>query len=72
MKTAAVVPITVNGAQQEAAAGSTLGALAQALGLDPRTVIAECNGAALRRDQWPEHPVAAGDRIEFIRIVAGG
>jgi thiamine biosynthesis protein ThiS len=35
-------------------------------------LLVELNGETLPRDAWPHRPVAHGDRVEFIRVVAGG
>jgi sulfur carrier protein len=35
-------------------------------------VLVEHNGDALRREEWPGRSLAEGDRLEIIRIVAGG
>ena len=43
-----------------------------ALELPAQAVLVEHNGVALRRDEWPAHFLQENDRIEFIRIVAGG
>jgi thiamine biosynthesis protein ThiS len=32
----------------------------------------EHNGLALHSREWPERRLTEGDRIEFIRVVAGG
>jgi len=32
----------------------------------------EHNGLALHRHEWPERSLGEGDRIELIRVVAGG
>jgi sulfur carrier protein len=40
--------------------------------LPPQSILVEHNGLALHRHEWPEHILAEGDRIEFIRVVAGG
>jgi thiamine biosynthesis protein ThiS len=32
----------------------------------------EHNAVALRQREWPEQSLAEGDRIEFVRVVAGG
>jgi sulfur carrier protein len=72
MKADTAISITVNGTSQEVAAGTTLETLAQQLELNPAAVIAEHNGIALHRGQWDAQPLSPGDRIEFIRIVAGG
>ena len=42
------------------------------LGMPPAAALVEHNGTALRRDEWTPHHLSEGDRIEVIRIVAGG
>ena len=42
------------------------------LGYEPRLVVVEFNGTIVPRAQWPEQPVAAGDRLEVVTIVGGG
>lgn len=42
------------------------------LGLPPQAVLVEHNGTALRRDEWVGRVLGDGDRLEIIRIVAGG
>ncbi len=42
------------------------------LKLPAQAVIIEHNGAALRRDEWPGRALCENDRLEIIRIVAGG
>lgn len=63
--------IHLNGQPRETAAPSVAELVAE-LGLPDRAVLVEHNGIALRRDEWRERPVGAGDRLEIIRIVAGG
>jgi sulfur carrier protein len=38
----------------------------------PRGFAIALNGRLVRRDEWPETPIAAGDRIEIVRAFAGG
>ena len=38
----------------------------------PKVTFIEHNGTALRPAEWTERPLAAGDRIELLRIAAGG
>jgi thiamine biosynthesis protein ThiS len=35
-------------------------------------VLIEHNATALHQREWEERLVAEGDRIEFVRVVAGG
>ena len=44
----------------------------QRQGLDPRIVIVEHNGEPLRRDQFAGVELKEGDKLEVVRIVAGG
>ena len=55
-----------------AAAATGLQQLLVELGYEPRLVVVEFNGAIVSRDQWPDQPVAAGDRLEVVTIVGGG
>ena len=64
--------ITVNGEPREIARAQNVAELIQELGLPAPAILAEHNGLALRRDEWPTRSLAEGDRIELVRIVAGG
>lgn len=44
----------------------------ESLGLDPRTVAVERNGAIVRRETWPDVKLEQEDRLEIIRFVGGG
>lgn len=41
-------------------------------GLLPRSVVVEHNGEAVAPSQFAQRPLAPGDRLEIVRIVAGG
>lgn len=62
----------INGEPREIANTSTVAELVDALGLPAPAMLVEHNGLALRRDEWEERTLTDGDRIEIIRIVAGG
>lgn len=47
-------------------------ALVESLRIDPKSVLVEINGTALFRDEWPRRVLEHGDRLEIIRVVAGG
>ncbi|HEY5792164.1 MAG TPA: sulfur carrier protein ThiS [Chthoniobacterales bacterium] len=66
-----MVNIQINGGRQDVRAAEVAGLMAE-LGLDPRTVLVEHNGRALHRREWPQVALAADDRIEILRVVAGG
>ena len=38
----------------------------------PRSVVVELNGEALAPSEFAKRNLAAGDRLEIVRIVAGG
>jgi thiamine biosynthesis protein ThiS len=62
----------VNGRAKQVNAAMTLGELAASFDLDPKRVLVELNGQTLLRDEWPGRTLSHGDRVEFIRVVAGG
>jgi sulfur carrier protein len=64
--------ITINGEPREIARAQNVAELIDELGLPAPATLAEHNGLALRREEWPLRPLAEGDRIELVRIVAGG
>ena len=62
--------ISLNGQPREIPA-SDVAALVAELGFAKGTVLVERNGTALRPEDWTQ-PLAPDDRIELLRIVAGG
>jgi sulfur carrier protein len=64
--------ISLNGETVEAPEAKTIAELIDHYELPPQSILVEHNGLALHRHEWPEHILAEGDRIEFIRVVAGG
>ena len=63
--------ITVNGQPRETSAHD-IAALVSELGFANGTVLVEHNGIALRPAEWKEHAFQNGDRIELMRLAAGG
>ena len=43
-----------------------------AQGLLPRSVVVEHNGEAVAPSEFSQRPLQAGDRLEIVKIVAGG
>jgi sulfur carrier protein len=41
-------------------------------GLLPRSVVVEHNGEAVAPSEFSDRPLGEGDRLEIVRIVAGG
>ena len=64
--------LTVNGRPADVAAGTTLPALIESLGLRVGSVVVEHNGTALLRSELGAVELADGDRLELVRAVAGG
>ncbi len=64
--------VWLNGEQADAGGAGTVAELADHYGLQRNMILIEHNGVALHQREWPERRVAEGDRIEFIRVVAGG
>jgi thiamine biosynthesis protein ThiS len=62
----------VNGEQTAVAGLTNVAELANHYGIQPNTVLIEHNQTALHQREWPERKLAEGDRIEFLRVVAGG
>lgn len=63
--------IEING-ESRSVESRALPALLSELGLAPHALLVEHNGVALRPAEWERCELKEGDRIEFIRIVAGG
>ena len=64
--------ISLNGESVDAREAKTITELIERYELPPQSILVEHNGLALHRREWPKRPLAEGDRIEFIRVVAGG
>lgn len=64
--------VSLNGESVETRGATTVAELAEFYGLPPQTILIEHNGAALHQRHWQEHILAEGDRLEFLRVVAGG
>jgi len=64
--------VTINGEPREIAHAKNVADLIEELGLPAPAILVEHNGVALRREEWAARVVAEGDRIELVRIVAGG
>jgi thiamine biosynthesis protein ThiS len=64
--------VWVNGEQADAQGARTVAELADKLRLHRNSILIEHNGTALHQREWEQRELAAGDRVEFIRVVAGG
>jgi thiamine biosynthesis protein ThiS len=64
--------ITANGKPVEAQLPCSLEAFLVAQKLLPRSVVVEHNGEAVAPSEFARRTLAAGDRLEIVKIVAGG
>jgi sulfur carrier protein len=64
--------IALNGESVDTNEAKTIAELIDRYQLPPQSILVEHNGLALHRREWSERALAEGDRIEFIRVVAGG
>ena len=64
--------ISLNGEAVDANDVKTIAQLIERYDLPPQSILVEHNGVAVHRHEWPQHQLADGDCIEFIRVVAGG
>jgi len=66
-----MIAITVNGEPRRPRA-RTVAALVVEMELPAPLLLVEHNGVALRKSDWPDAILHDGDRIEILRVSAGG
>lgn len=66
------VTIIANGKPIAAATPSTIESFLVTQGLLPKSVVVEHNGEAVAPSEFPDRTLQDGDRLEIVRIVAGG
>jgi thiamine biosynthesis protein ThiS len=64
--------VIANGQRVPASVPCTLEAFLVGQKLLPRSVVVEHNGEAVAPSEFPGRQINAGDRLEIVRIVAGG
>ena len=64
--------ISVNGESVDSRQAETIADLIHRYHLPSQSILVEHNGLAVHRHEWAERPLSEGDRIEFVRVVAGG
>jgi sulfur carrier protein len=67
-----MMKVWVNGEEKLIERARDVAGLVEELGLPVPAVLVEHNGVALRRDEWSGVTLAEGDKIEVLRIAAGG
>ena len=64
--------VTANGQRIEAPLPCSIADFLVAQKLLPRSVVVEHNGEAVALSEFPQRQLRAGDRLEIVKIVAGG
>jgi thiamine biosynthesis protein ThiS len=64
--------ITVNGKRIEAQLPCSIEVFLKSQNLLPRSVVVEHNGEAVPPSEFATRMVVSGDRLEVVKIVAGG
>ena len=67
-----LISVTVNGEPRTIAAGASIAAMLQEIGIDPRKVAVEHNLEVVRRSTLGELAVSDGDAFEIVHFVGGG
>ena len=64
--------LTLNGELREISESKTVSDLLRSLGLAEKLVLVEQNGQAVSRENFAATSIKGGDKIEIVRMVAGG
>ena len=64
--------VIANGQQVPAPLPCSIEAFLVARNLPPRSVVVELNGEAVAPSEFPHRELQAGDKLEIVKIVAGG
>ena len=64
--------VTINGEAQEVPAGLNVASLLEHLGVREGRVAVERNREIVRKADYTETPIEAGDEIEIVSFVGGG
>ena len=67
-----MIRVTINGEARDVRDDQPLTELIAELGLPPQSALVEYNGQALFRADWNSVRLMDGDRLEILRVVAGG
>jgi thiamine biosynthesis protein ThiS len=64
--------ISLNGESVDSREAKTIAELIDRYQLPPQSILVEHNGLAVHRHEWAGRLLSEGDRVELIRVVAGG
>ena len=66
-----MITLVINGESKEVSSATLDGLMAE-LSLPAPLMLVEHNGRALHRSEWPTLSLGEGDRLEFMKVAAGG
>lgn len=67
-----MIEIELNGKKREFATDTFINEMLAALALPNQRVAIELNGEVVRRPDWAQIKLNAGDRVEVVHFVGGG
>jgi sulfur carrier protein len=67
-----MMTVIVNGNEKTVEAGMTLLELLKELGLEGKVMAAAINMEIVKQDQWAQHKLVDGDKLELLDFVGGG
>ncbi|MFQ5933198.1 MAG: sulfur carrier protein ThiS [Dehalococcoidia bacterium] len=67
-----MIVLTINGKQRDIDAPMNLLSFLEANNINPRTIAIEYNGEIIKRDEWGDTIIDAGDKLEIVHMVGGG
>ncbi len=67
-----MITLTVNGKERQIDGPMNLVSFLEANKIEPRLIVIEYNGEIIKREEWAETTVKAGDKLEIVHMVAGG
>jgi len=67
-----MMTLEVNGERRDVSSAITVADLVHELGLPGSTLLIEHNGTALLRSDWAGTAISNDDRLEILRVSAGG
>lgn len=64
--------IIINGQEKHFDRVASVRSLIESICRQPEHVIAEINGAIIKKDLWEKTPIKDGDTVELVTLVGGG
>lgn len=67
-----MIKIICNGQEKEIAESTYLADFIRQLGMEPESVVVECDGSIVKPDAYEKYKINDGAKLELIRFVGGG